>query len=153
MQAIQEIVAALAGATERELARTALAQALEQSASDEITRERLKQLLDASDHWAMDRVSRPLVDAVFCLSAPAAPHTLDEAIRHIARAVFDHRAKADAGATAAQLADKFWLDEVYPHPAFSIDKWRHAVYHFDTRLGYWDWVADKLNSRAVGAAA
>lgn len=101
----------------------------------------------------MDRVSRPLVDAVFCLSAPAAPHTLDEAIRHIALAVFDHRAKADAGATAAQLADKFWPDEVCPHPALSTDKWRHAVYHGDTLLGYWDWVAEKLNCRTVGATA
>lgn len=45
-------------------------------------------------------------------------------------------------ATIAQLKKRYGTDQEVP--AFPLVEWRQAVMYDETRLGYWEWVAWKI---------
>lgn len=52
----------------------------------------------------------------------------------------------DRELTAEQLDDKYNPDGDGEHPIVTRECWRHEVFESNTLLGYWDWVAHKLEA-------
>lgn len=154
MQTVHETISALCDAITHDAARTLLAKALQDSKSNEVVHAHLELLVGACDSWAMARAIQPLLDQAYTdLHGDVPIHEQHAIIKAVTVALFDMRARDDARMSAQALAEKFWRSDEYLHPDMTCDKWRHAVYLYSTRLGYWDWVACQLQQRFIGQTA